>query len=72
MCYERRDPEQALACWKRDQKNVFYAYCFICGKPIRVGDKAYEIGIKERDKELICHSCRESIVEHDTEVDGDG
>lgn len=53
---------------------IIFHHCLVCGEPIRVGDKAFEIGYKEKDKDLICEKCHGSIEEHDTEEgeDGDG
>lgn len=45
-----------------------YHFCLICDKPIYVGDPAFEIGLREPDKEVICPECRDSIVKIDTEV----
>lgn len=74
MCYEKRDTEQARACFERDQRRAVYHYCLICRKPIMVGEPAFEIGYRYMDKELICTQCKDSIVPYDTEkeVAGDG
>ena len=52
----------------KNMKSLF-DYCSICGNPIFAGDSAFEIGLKEKDKCLICEECKESIVPYDTQED---
>lgn len=41
-------------------------YCCVCGEPIMVGDKCFEIGYRLVDRELICEKCNQSIMAYDT------
>ena len=47
---------------------IKYHNCFVCNKPIMVGEECFEIGCSLRDKELICSACHDSIVPFDTKA----